>query len=343
MDEWYYIGPDKTGLLCSDCCAGFSDKNGSCQPYSCPVASSSFRPYICPNPSFPSPEHVYAWTNTSKSSVSIIVNSYFCPSSSTTCWSVSPSTGLNAGGRVGGVGCSSEPVYVSSFYNCHDDNRNCGACDETCCVKTGANYTPRSCVSSAGGCNCVSGSSVNTCSCLCFYQGFDSEAPCYSEPLLCPPNCPCDQTNIDCPDGTTLYYCVGDTPPECPIPCEGEEPSCGGCWNAYCNFSTGSYVCPPNCPSGGCGAGFSCSCGNCFCTTASTCCTANEVGWSFQGYSSSPRCKACYRGWENSSRNGDCCDEAWIRKNCNPGSICCNDGRCYSSSTVMCDINVYSI
>lgn len=340
MAEWYYIGPDRTGLACSICCAGFSSKDGSCQPYSCPLPPSSFRPYICPNSTFPTPQHVYKFTNSSKSSVSISVNSLICPSSSTTCWSYTPSSGLNAGGRIGEVSCSVSQSHVTSSFNCTGLNNGCPECPNLqCCVTTGRDGYDESCVTTESGCRCQSGSYENTCGCLCTWNYRDPASPCYSSTSQ--PDCStdpssCETCYIYCDDGTVLTYYCGETVPVCPGgPSCGQPPTCENpCQTPVCInnvYYCVNKTCPPPCPA----EGYSCSCGECLCTTESTCC--GGFGFIYSS-SSAQKCTPCYQGWEGTQPE-DCCDAVWKRKSCQgENQVCCNDGRCYDSN-ILCDFN----
>lgn len=332
MSNWHYIGPDKTGFDCPDCCTAFSVSNGSCVPKSCQVLGSSvFRNYLCPNSSFPTPFHYYKITP-STGNASIAPNPKFCSTVSPSCYTYSPSTGLNAAGRIG-TGCSQTYVtYTTDCYGSISSTCPGGGCDTACgYTQTGFIAYPKSCFPTPGGaCSCVSLSSYAVaCGCQCTagplpgglcYQTFDPQAPCYVDPGNY--NC------IQCPDGSLA--CDGAA---C---CNGAELPPEGCNQCEQLVCTGdAYTCSPLFCSTACSAGFTCSCGTCVCNTASTCCSGDTYGWF---YSSDTReCISC--GYNFYASREGCCDYTWKRKNCQAGSICCNDGRCYDESTTLCTIN----
>lgn len=334
---WYYIGPDKTGLTCSSCCAGFSISSlfNFCEPYPCPVPPSSYRNYFCPNSQNPTPDHVYSWNGNPNSNVTIKANPVIC-GPSTTCWSYFPSTGLNAAGRIGS-GCGEPQVYVDSYYNCHNSTSACPPCpDSPCCegsVPTGGRGVYRFCATTESGCHCVSGASYDNCGCpACAYNCVLGD-PCYNI-NACGGDGGCPYYEYyTCPDGTSVYYCPAYGPPPCD--CPGESP-CGACQLSECN--AGNWVCTPLSCDPACSAGFVCSCGQCSCTTASTCCPGDARGWSYDS-NQEPKCRPCYYGWEG-EQPSNCCDSRWKRKNCSTGYVCCRDGRCYPSNTVLCDYDL---
>lgn len=345
MAEWYYIGPDKTGINCPDCCAAFEGTEQSCEPLACPSGGASFREYICPNPNFPTLQHIYAWVpGGQKSSVTIKVNSYFCPANSTRCYDYSPKDNLNAAGRIGSASCGNIPRYVTSTYLCGNATPECPPCGE-CCELTEQPIRVGACISSAGGCSCSFLSQTGSCRCTCQYQQSDSTASCYQDPGSFYDPCRVLGFNLEwvtCPDGTQIWYCEGDEIPLCPdpdpAPCYGVPPYCSPCgYPATCD--DGEWICdpsnaPPPCnPS--CGAGYYCACGTCICNTSATCCSEERTGWE---YSAPFTCIPCYQGFQ--TRPDNCCDAAFKRKRCGPGEVCCNDGRCYNDYDVMCDINV---
>lgn len=329
---WYYIGPDKTGFSCSTCCAGFHSESGSCVPYPCPSSPSAFRNYYCPNSSNPTPDHVYKWNGDPDSSVTIGVNPVLCPGSSTTCYSYTPTSGLNSAGRIGGGACGVSQSYVTPIYNCDYIYSACPGCGtDGCCDIVGTRGVERYCSTTSSGCHCASGSSFNTCDCVCNFQYTDPDSPCYLDPGSGgnPETC-----YKDCPNGLQLSYTCGTTPPDCP--CTEEQPSCPPCYSLVCqdgNWTCVAYSCGAPCPA----PGYSCSCGVCSCTSSTTCCTDYSRGWSFNS-TAEPKCIPCYYGWE-AIQPADCCDVSWKRKNCASGSICCRDGRCYAENTVLCDFN----
>ena len=335
--SWYYIGPDKTGLQCSSCCAGFYESYGSCYPYPCPVYPSVFRNYYCPNPENPTPHHVYKWNGNANTSVTISVNNRVCPTFFTNCWSYTPSTGLNSAGRIGGGSCGDSQSYVTSYYNCYPEDLGCsfGCGNPTCVAQTGGRYRQNSCVTTDSGCRCSSGSIIDNCSCTVFSVNYvDSTDPCYVDPTSGggdPSTC-----YVYCPDGTVLEYDCYPPYPTCPIPCEAEPPECPSCTDLICGeygiWGCSVRSCPAPCPA----EGYTCSCGECSCNAAFTCCTDAERGWFFNNSWTPSKCRPCYYGWENSSPSG-CCDSAWKTKNCGFGWVCCKDGRCYPENTVLCD------
>lgn len=344
MAEWYYIGPDKTGINCPDCCAAFDGTEQACEPVACPAGGASFREYICPNPTFPTLHHVYAWVpGGAKSSVTIKVNSYFCPASSTRCYDYSPKDNLNAGGRIGSASCGNTPRYVTSTYLCGNALPECPPPDE-CCELVEQPIRPGVCKASAGGCSCSFLSQTGSCRYACSFQQTDSFASCYQAPSSFYDPCRAQGQNLSyfqCPDGGPLIpYCEGDDPvcpgPD-PEPCYGVPPYCTCGYLADC--VSGNWVCPsaaqqPCNPA--CGPGYSCTfCGVCVCNTAATCCTEERTGWE---YSAPFTCTPCYQGWQG-VQPSTCCDADYKRKRCDPGEICCNDGRCYPDYEVMCDIN----
>lgn len=333
-ETWYFIGPDKTGFDCKVCCAGFSSGGGSCAPYPCSTEEGGYRQYICPNYYRPTPHHVYSWNGNPSSNVTIRVNDKVCSSSSTQCYSYTPSGGLNAAGRIGS-GCSQQ--YVTSNYICYASGLPCPSCAGECCTQTGVHYINKFCVNTPSGCICSSGSEVNNCNCVCTYQQTDPEAPCYDDGGGGGGGT-CRRT---CPDGNEwLYDC--DTYFKCP--CEGDpaDISCsGGCDVVSCVNS--GYACVSPTYSESCPADFvrctdpsssarTCTCGQCLCTTPSTCCSGAKAGWVYIDST----CIPCYRGYEG-IQPIDCCDDTWKRKRCANGEVCCNDGLCYSTNTVLCE------
>lgn len=366
---WHYIGPDRTGLLCNNCCDGFSLQNDVCKPVSCPNPPSSFRPYICTNPAFPTPHHSYKFTDDSRSSVSIVVNTVVCRvngqvSGTTECWDYTPPDGLNPGGRVGGIGCSTSPVYVEASSLCSSTSEDCPPCpgDPLCCGAVGEKTTLEVCSwASQTGCYCYAYPEVNTCSCKCNYQYEYPNRACYRDPGQGggggggqPPDEPCQLEPWYCSGGITFYWCPNRDPqPECP-------PNCDYATNASICDQTSFYGFPcvyrATCVDVGGGSAnyfcisscdlscyyafprFGCECGQCRCQTSDTCCVDSEAGWSFKGRNSTSKCKPCYDGWEGTEPE-DCCDVAWKQKGCRTSyEVCCNDGRCYANSTAMCDM-----
>jgi hypothetical protein len=322
---WYYIGPDKTGFSCPNCCYGFSSSGGACLPVACPTPPSKFRNFLCPNSTYPTPNHIYAWDGDPDTDVYIAVNSIVCPTSVDYCWSWAPTTGLNAAGRIGS-GCNQDTVELIN--NCTFDTADCpGTCPEEC-TRVGNIIFPYYCSVSSAGCSCQLSSSYASCFCYC------PEDP-----------CPYGEASVSC-RGETVTYCItpGAGPPICD--CEGDPPSdCGPC--GYECGTDGYYFCRPTSCSTSCSSGFSCSCGTCECNTASTCCVGPSSGWVYMpavpatssASSLSGYCKPCYDGWRSSEYVGppDCCYFPWKAKNCQTDEWCCNDGRCYESETILCD------
>lgn len=344
MAEWYYIGPDRTGINCPNCCVAFEGTNEFCEPVACPVGGESFRAYICPNPSFPTLHHVYAWDQGGeKSSVTIKVNSYFCPNNSTNCYTYEPTFGLNAGGRIGPARCNNVPRYVTSQYLCGNANPYCPPCGD-CCELVEQPTALGTCISSNAGCSCSYGSVVGSCVCTCSVQQDDPSGDCYAPSSSFIDPCRDLGLNVEyyqCPNGgPEVSFCAGEIP-ACPEPdpekCYGTPPYCTCGVKADC--VEGNWKCPSTGPQDcnpPCGAGYYCGpCGGCICNAASTCCGMERTGWEYRPPYS---CIPCYQGWEG-SQGTTCCDAAFKRKRCNRGEICCNDGRCYPDYEVMCDIN----
>lgn len=331
-ENWYYIGPDKTGLNCPNCCNAFSISGGSCQPKSCQLSGSLvIRNYLCPNPTFPTPFHYYKITP-STGNASIAPNPRFCSTVSPSCYTYTPSVGLNAAGRIGSS-CSSQE-YVSAVNNCDASQRTCTSedivCDTSCGYAPGGIiFYPKRCEPNPlGVCSCVSSSSYSECDCLCVagpfnglcYQNTDSTGSCYVDPG--------QEDCIYCDDGTLAC----DGAPCCnnsPLP----DPPCTACEKIVCGGDF--YYCAPKSCDPDCSDGYECSCGTCVCNTSSTCCKGYSYGWSYN--SAARQCRSCGYGY-NSTQNG-CCDSAWKRKSCDAGSICCNDGRCYDEATTLCTIS----
>lgn len=311
---WYLIGPDRTGFNCQDCCAGFSDDAGSCLPVSCPTSPSKFRKYLCPNSQFPTPHHMYKWNGDPDSSATISVNPIVCPSASTTCWSYTPTGGLNAAGRIGSNCVQS---YVTSNNICITSSGPCPP-PGPCLTRTGNIFYPKSCVTTSSGCHCSSGSSYSTCA---YYCDRDN------------PGCDCcpDMCYDICPDGTPIAWCCDEPQPICY--CDPEAiPTCPGDCSPDCDGG-GNWVCPPVSCSPSCSSGYNCVCGTCLCS-GQACCRGYSAGWSYN--EATNECEPCYQGYWSRS---DCCYKFYKQKHCsNENDICCNDGRCYSQSTVLCQI-----
>ncbi len=338
MSTWYYIGPDKTGFDCSDCCAGFSSVGGSCVPVPCSVVGSrGTRNYVCPSDSFPSPFHYY-YRNPATGNVTVSVNPKKCLSG------ISPDCGffdpplntLNSGGRAGS-GCSQTwPVFFSG--SCQSSSSSCSiSCREDCGeVLTGfITYNKICSISSGGSCSCVSGPTSNSCSCECVDPRFGS--------LCCDPDpfstdCPCGSTDcITCDDGTIV--CFGQ-----PCPCDSSPiPVCAECERLQCNETSYSCVSITSCESE-CSAGYICSlsgpsCGQCVCNTQSTCCVGESFGWSYSSGWAPFFCRSCgYDPTGSYPTSSDGCCRA-VQKGCsNATQKCCADGLCYSSSTTICRV-----
>lgn len=324
MPDWYYIGPDKTGFDCDNCCAGFATIGSSCLPYPCSVP---YRPYVCPPPFNPTPHHIYSWDGVS---ASIVVNSLLCSGSSTQCYSYSYSGSLNEAGRIGS-GCLQS--YVQSIDLCENEYGPTPICGPCICGGTPV-ATPSVTYYSCQSCSCVStGSSASECGCIggnficCLYDPDPTNECCVTSLVSCLP----------CPDGTyrCCDACSGACSPEfCPS-CEGEcEEPCPPCTVCRCPPGGGSYSCMNICSSS-CSSGYTCCSGQCVCNTSSTCCVGYSAGWSYN--SSTRECMPCYKTSEGGSfSKSDCCDETWKRKACESGSVCCQDGRCYSSESILC-------
>ena len=324
---WYIVGPDKTGLDCSNCCAAFYESYGSCSIKSCSISGSRvFRNYVCPSTAFPTPLHYYK-INTSTGDVTIEPNPRLCSTVSPSCYTYTPNTGLNAGGRVGS-GCSSQ-TYVTSSNNCYGSQESCEeGCDTECgYAPEGSVYYPKSCLPNpSGACSCESLSSFSSCACTCVSGPFDGNCQQSSDPTSsCYVSSPGPDCTL-CPDGT---YACGDE--ECcggagypTVPCtDCQEYSCSDA-----GYICVDKVCFPECTR----PGYSCVCGSCRCNTSSTCCIDYSAGWLFD--SSTRTCASCGLGYNDSSSG--CCDTNWKRKGCDTGSICCNDGRCYEEATTLC-------
>lgn len=325
---WYFIGPDKTGFDCPNCCYGFSDVDGECVAAACPTASQSFRNYLCPNSTYPTPQHIYAWDDDGYDRpVSIRPNSHVCRVSSTTCYSYSPLL-INAAGRVGS-GCSQ--TTVTPEYLCLPDFGDCPPLDcEEGCVPMGNIVYPEYCSITGSGCHCASSSSYANCYCHC------PSSSCFFN--QCSTSCRGEIVTFCCEDDTPICDCSGDPPSECG--------SCG----FYCTYD-GYYECRPSTCSPSCSEGFSCSCGECLCNTSSTCCVGTSAGWvyvssvsaTYSTSSLSGYCKPCYSGWQDGVYSQppneviSCCYLLWKQKNCEEDEWCCNDGRCYQSKSILCD------
>jgi hypothetical protein len=339
---WYLIGPDKTGLNCSSCCAAFRIISDSCAPLPCSTDGQP-RSYICPSTAFPTPDHVYSYLGGPADNVTIEVNPVKC-GNSTECYSYEGGP-LNSGGRIG-TGCSQE--YVTSLaicgnelFPCEGPPPDCGPCASPVTL---AGIIYKSCFKSAGeskcGCYSCSESREQECGCVtttCLCCGYvDPETCCNTECIF----------EYECPDGTIVTYNSCTELPSCP--CAGSpepDPPCTECQEVYCAGETlacRNRSCPSvaNCTvvpwASPCGAGYSCSCGTCSCTSQSTCCVGASEGWSYSAGES--RCIPCYEPiggtpWVKE----DCCDSVWQRKRCDEGKVCCNDGRCYDESTVLCE------
>jgi hypothetical protein len=315
--SWYLVGPDKTGLDCSDCCAAFYLSDGSCSLRPCSViGGQARRNYVCPSTSFPTDFHYYK-RNPTTGDITIAPNPRRCSSVAPECATYSPTTGLNAAGRVG-TGCSQ--TYVEATYGCNGSMSSCSdqGCDTACgYVQVGNIYYTSSCTTEPNAtCSCVSGPTVDTCGCAL------QNPPTSECPQCGDPGAPCCTRR--CPDGSIV--CV-----DFPCPCDGlPAPSCTECQDLYC-VDGEELICVDKTCATECSAGYECSCGVCVCNTSSTCCAG------LWGYSFNPEtreCTSCGHGY-NSPRNG-CCDVNYIRKGCEAGSICCNDGRCYAENTTLC-------
>lgn len=327
--SWYYIGPDKTGLACDYCCAGFYESFGSCLPASCEVSGSKvYRDYLCPNSNFPTPFHYYKLdpvTNTA----TISVNPTKCTTLSPECATYTPSEGLNAAGRVGS-GCS-QTVVISST-SCFNSTQSCTflGCETACGYEQqpGAIVWPYSCMPNGGNCSCSQiGPSYSTCGCICANPRSEWNNTC------CNPNegelCYCGgggQGCVPCPDGTEACFGL-------PCPCEGSalpDPPCNFCEQITCPGPGGTYYCAEKQCYPACSAGYECSCGSCSCNAPSTCCVGDLFGYIWDA--SAKACRSCGYGYPPPT---NCC--APNRAGCSSNdSICCNDGRCYNESTTLC-------
>ncbi len=329
MSTWYYIGPDKTGFDCSDCCAGFSSVGGSCVPASCSIVGSLVRRnYVCPSTTFPSPFHYY-FRNATTGNVAVSLNPIKCPSGvDPACGYFTPELNtLNSGGRAGS-GCSQSWVSWTSG-QCQSSSSSCPACDAECgYTQSGALIYNKYCSINGSSCSCVDAGSTNTCQCVCVQEGGccspDPESPCYCGETPC----------ILCPDGT--YACFGA---ECA--CGGSPiPTCNSCQSLECIEGT-SYSCVEK-SCGECSSGYICSssgaaCGTCVCNSSSTCCVGEFFGFRYD--SSSRTCRSC--GYDPSgsypTSSSSCCRA--VQKGCsNATQKCCADGLCYSSATTLCPI-----
>lgn len=321
MSNWYYIGPDKTGLACNSCCAGFTDVGGTCAPFACSTDGYP-RPYVCPNPTFPTPNHVYSWLGGAIDDVTIEPNPVLC-GTSTVCYSYSPSAGLNSGGRIG-EGCTGQ-TYVTSTYLCEDVSTACPsppACSPPQELVEISGTIFYSCFRSGDSCSCYSYAELDAqCACISSSSNCDLVVCCddFGDPPGCVFDCFYEEL---CPNGTvrTLDYC-GRSPPS-PF-------SCPECVDSSGNPLT--CMAPPGVASCDATYGYSCSCGICTCVDKSICeCPA--IGFSYDP--GTDTCVPCYEGeWVRE----DCCDIVWKQKNCASGYVCCNDGRCYEESTVLCE------
>ena len=327
---WYYIGPDKTGLTCPDCCAAFYSSGGSCIPRPCSVSGSSvFRNYVCPSTTFPTEFHYYK-VNPATGNVTIAPNPRKCSTVASECATYTPTTGLNAAARIGS-GCSQS--YVTSEHNCSDildPCPNASLCN-TCGLSQYGNIVyPRSCnPNPSGHCSCSSDSanSYNGCNCVCLgpggicCQSYDSTADCYCGSN--PDGNPC----TPCPDGSEDcggFGCCGGA----------SVPSCTSCQEIVCEGGD-TYVCSEKPCYPASRPGYSCSCGQLVCNTSSTCCVGPS--WGYTWISSTKECRSCGYGYP--SVGSSCCDSTFRRKGCSLStSICCNDGLCYDSSTTLCKI-----
>lgn len=334
--QWYYVGPDKTGFDCPDCCAAFSYSYGSCFVASCSVSlGQARRNYVCPTEAFPSPFHYY-YIQPGTNNVSVSANPVLCPGGvQESCGYFEPPLNtLNSGGRIG-AGCSQE--YVTWIDGpCSPYTQDCpGTCNENCGIYMTGNVTfLNSCYASGGVCGCNNAGSINNCACECL-------APIWGA-LCCDPDpeasgeCACgsdsgggDNNNCtSCDDGTQA--CPG------PCLCAGSPvPECGYCETVSCNGT--NYVCDtPSC-SEGCDAGFTCVCGGCVCTTSDTCCSGDRYGFSFVPYGPpnyGGECISCGDGYPTYAGKGCCL--GYERKGCEVGEKCCADGRCYPSETTLC-------
>lgn len=315
--SWYLVGPDKTGLDCSDCCAAFYESEGACSIRPCSIiGGQARRNYVCPSTSFPTDFHYYK-RNPTTGDITIAPNPRRCSNVAPECATYSPSTGLNAGGRIG-TGCSQ--TYVEATYGCTGSSSSCPTlnCNTACGYlpnPAGAIYYTSSCTTEPNAtCSCVSSSSYSTCGCI---QISASTEECV---VICP-------YYRECNDGTIVCNL------EDPCPCDDlplPDPPCTACQEEFCTGE--ELVCRDRTCVPACSAGYTCSCGVCVCNTSSTCCPG-IWGWSFDP--ENKRCFSCGDGYENYESSG-CCDENYIRKRCQAGSICCNDGRCYSASTTLC-------
>jgi len=332
-ETWYYIGPDKTGLACPDCCAAYRmPNNPSCSLPGCQVSGSTvFRDYLCTNAAFPTPYHYYS-LNPGTRVATIAPNPRFCSTVSSNCYTYTPSGGLNDAGRVGS-GCSQ--TTVTSSNNCVGSSSECELpCNAECgLVQIGGIYNPSSCEPNPSGvCACSSTSRfINTCGCECVSGPFPGGActQCNSSDAPCYQNCSNDPDPCTlCPDGTIV--CPPDTC--CGSSATLPEEPCNECQNIRC--SNNQYYCESKSCSESCLPGFECSCGQCQCYTESTCCVGAQAGWSWN--SATKTCRSC--GYSYNSPPNGCCDSAWRRKGCSASHVCCNDGRCYFDNYVLCTL-----
>jgi len=324
---WYFVGPDKTGFECKLCYAGFFETEADCKPWSCPVSPKKFRNYICPNVKFPTPHHFYSWDGDSMSegkSVRISVNSKVCPMSSTTCWSYTAGA-LNAAGRFGSK-CSQSTV--SAIDKCSISSTSCPTpCGSGCGCVQGAIFFPQYCEITSSGCHCSNGPSFSFCGCICQDQCEDPDLPCYGGDA-------CNNCYKDCPDGTTFEYDCGSEPPSCPCDDAPDPPDCPPCNELLCVGDV--FICVPLVCEEECSAGYSCSCGQCVCNTSSTCCVGSLSGWVWN--EGAKECEPCYKDWQ-CVKPPNWCYRYWRQKNCELATeVCCNDGRCYESDSIVCDL-----
>lgn len=366
VPKWYYIGPDRAGLNCPNCCDAFVSGSGSipCIATPCPTPPVKFRSYYCAPPEQPSPCHVYSWDHAPATDVTIKPNPVIAATSA--CYVISPSesAALNSAGRLGGTGCTGQS-YVSSESVCNDSTSYpCPSCSEGC-TQVGLTFQKRNCSLCS---SCVDTYSYTiSCSCSC------PVPPCCTDYPTCttPPGCTCcDPYNPSyycqlCEDGTTQYCtdfyggnCNCDGAPIscdialCCINCTAEQlTSCQvTCTNpcSTCSCNGTDYDCVPMVCStygivggDGCAPGYSCICGDCKCQDKSTCCEAHP-GWKFNTSNSSNKfCYPCNRTSASglplwSSSKSDCCDTVWKQKYCSSGQVCCNDGNCYPEGSVLC-------
>jgi hypothetical protein len=364
MAEWFYIGPDRAGLSCPNCCDAFvSGFSSPCVVAPCGslglASSVRFRSYYCAPPSQPSPCHVYSWDHSPATNVVIEPNPVI--SATSACYVISPSESesLNSAGRIGS-GCTGQ-TYVSSESVCNDSySYPCPSCSEGC-TQVGYSFQKRNCSNCS---SCVDTYSYTiACSCSC------PAPPCCDDWPDCtdPPGCSCCNPwpyCLPCPDGTGQYCqyedgsctCTGGGPEDacteaaCCLNCTAEQlTTCQAtCTDpcSHCSCDGTSYTCVANtCSALGLGSacppGYSCVCGDCRCQDKSTCCEAHP-GWKFNTSDSSNKfCYPCNRTSESGlplwpSSKSDCCDADWKRKYCSAGQVCCNDGNCYPENTVLC-------